>query len=691
MSDDERPKLTVSITPDSLEAQVDVVSPGSSVTGILAILREHDIGMGIRHQAIADAVKKANEGGQPVRKVVAARGVRPRRPQAAQATFRLPGRLSDVPDLEYVTTAFGTERKTSLERACRSIAVWLVRPGDVVWGAVVDFGEPGVDLMGRVTPPPRPRPPSLPQLGDGVEASADGTLVVARRFGFAGWFGGRLTVLPPVWVDAAEAVALVVRLPAHGESVPPTAGMVRDAVESVGVVVGIDTDALRASCEGWPTTEEPTGAAFVEVARARPPTEPSAGEPEFHFEYAFRVGAELEDGRTDFKDRNIYPGVEEGALLAVCPPTDPGRAGVSVRGNALPADDVPATLLEAAENVRREETNDGEQRLYAERAGGASVRRRVVHSRKGRTVRYQVAVRPVVRIPGDVDLKTGHVRFNGNIEVAGSVRSGFELLANGDIVIKGRVDAGARVGARGNVTVHGGIVGADTRVSSRGNIKVRFIQAARVRAAYDILITAYCHEANIEAGGKVIVPGRGGHGDGLVGGLVWATGGVVSSNLGSASNPNTVIIAGVSGRLSIRREAIEAELKADERTLKMLLREHSVANPEALEMIFIAPGATDPRSIALWQAHELVAQCASHRADIEGLRLEAEEMAAVATVAAKRTCHPGTRVRIGPYLRTVRQTTHGVVFHLDPAGERGGVIATPARQHSRGGSMVPKR
>ena len=166
MSED---RLVVRIGPERLCARIDSIPPGVAVNDVLAALRANDIGMGICHDAIADAVRRANETGEPVRQLVAARGLHPRAPASATSSFRLPGALTEVPDLEYVTSAWTVSRTAGLARACRGIAVWLVKPGDALWAAVVDYGEPGVNLLGGVTPPPRPPRPSSPPVGDGVE------------------------------------------------------------------------------------------------------------------------------------------------------------------------------------------------------------------------------------------------------------------------------------------------------------------------------------------------------------------------------------------------------------------------------------------------------------------------------------------------------------------------------------------
>lgn len=665
--------LRVTISEDSLEARVGRIFPGTTVNDVLAALRTHDVGMGIRHDAIAEAVRRVTRTGEPMADVLVARGVRPRPPSLGVGRFRVPDALVEIPDLEAVRAAFGARRVASLARACERLSCWLVREGDALWTADVDFGEPGVDLLGRMTPPPRPAKPVSPPAGPGVTRSADGTLLRAARAGFAGWLDGRLAVLPPVWVQPDGERAYVVQLAAPGGRVPKPEGLLA-SVESAGVRVGLDGVAVTAACEAWPL-EVP----LVEVARAIPPQPPVPGVPTFFFEHEFRVGAEGEDGRTDFKDRNLFPAVVGGALLAECPPTTPGVAGTSVTGAAIDPGGVPDTSLEALENVRL--VVEGEvQRAYAKADGGATVRRRVVRSRKGLTTRFQIAVRTVARIPGDVGLKTGHIRFDGNVEVQGSVGAGFEVIASGDILVKGRVEAGARVGAKGNVTVKGGIVGAGTVVSARGSLHARFVQGARIRAGHDIKVVSYCHEAQVEAGGRIEVPGKGGQADGIVGGVVWAVGEVVASNIGSESNPNTVVVAGVNRRLDARRAASQDALRMAQRALKKQLRALGVRDPRALDDVFLDPEATDPRTQAMWAAHTTLAECAGLRAEIEELRHEAHEVAAVAAVVAKRTAHLGTQIRVGPYTTQVERATHGVRFHVDAEGERGGVLATPARK-----------
>jgi uncharacterized protein (DUF342 family) len=245
------------------------------------------------------------------------------------------------------------------------------------------------------------------------------------------------------------------------------------------------------------------------------------------------------------------------------------------------------------------------------------------------------------------------------VEVAGSVSSGFELLANGDLFVKGGVESGARVGARGDVTVLGGIVGSKTRVSSQGTVTARFVYAAQIRVAHDLQIAEYCHEANIEAGGQVVVKGKERKGDGVVGGIVWATGGVETSNLGSASNPNTIIVAGVSRDGSTALEEAFERLQSEEEALEKLLRR-------------ARPGS---------RAESLQSRCKALRANVLELERRAKGVALNASVTAKSTCFAGTRIRVGLFLTSVQTEVRGVTYHLDPAGVQGGVMST--RAHKR--------
>ncbi|MCB9535200.1 MAG: DUF342 domain-containing protein [Myxococcales bacterium] len=665
----------VRVAPDAARAWLTTVPRGVTVERLRDALTAAGVHHGALEDALVDAAERAARAPVTVPLLVAE--ATPARPPALPiAELAPPPHLPQPLTLEAAearVAALG-EGKPTARRA------WLVRPGDVVARVVRDPGEAGVDVGGAVTlmpealgPPPPPPPP-----GAGVELDAAAGVYRATILGYAGLRAGRPTVASPLVVDEDGAWARLVVLPlGRGPHAPEPADL-RALLSAAGVIAGVSAAAL-----GEAATFLANGHArrVVEVARAEPAAPPVQPPPQFGFEATPRVGTLRADGSLDFKDLALFPNLRAGERVALLEPAEPGRPGRTVRGAILEPPPGAGVELVAGRGVRREDgAPSGRVELFAECAGVARVTRRT-RRRGGRMVeRVEIAVEPLVRVPGNVDFATGHLDVLGTVWIGGDVRAGFRVRATGDVVIEGGVERGASVRADGSVRVARGVAGPAARLEAGGDLVVGFAQGARLRAGQDLIVARYLHDADAQAGRAVQV-GRGarGRGVGVVGGRVGAGARVQLAAVGSPWAADTVIEAGADAALVEALGAAEAEAREAERLLTEVL--------VGLRLPSLDPGVVaarlrdDPDRRALVErglrvARDLAARREANRAVARRARADLSALAEDAVIEVAGPARGGVTVRVGAHRVRLREDLAGVGFRLgrDREGAQGVVF-----------------
>ncbi|MCL5935737.1 MAG: FapA family protein [Firmicutes bacterium] len=182
----------------------------------------------------------------------------------------------------------------------------------------------------------------------------------------------------------------------------------------------------------------------VIVARGLPPEPPVDESVEILFPQKIEYTPILkEDGTADYHNiKNIFS-VEEGSVLAVKHPGIPGKPGLNVFGEEVPPSPPRVAMVHVGKGAVY---NNEEDRIYAKRTG------RPVVKQAGQIC--FIDVEDVLIHDGDVDIKSGNLRFKGSLlMVRGSVKDSMAVQATGLIVINGIV-SGARVIAKDNILIN---------------------------------------------------------------------------------------------------------------------------------------------------------------------------------------------------------------------------------------------
>lgn len=231
---------------------------------------------------------------------------------------------------------------------------------------------------------------------------------------------------------------------------PPSVEELEAALAEAGVVFGISREALenvvRTVAENPAAAKEPQPVAFGIPAV---PTEDERVE--LFFDPAVRVRAEIDEERADLLGLFKLSSVAEGDVLAVVHPGKKGTPGRTVTGRDVQVTDPKPASLKVGAGA--EWLEDG---------------RTVAATRGGRPtyIRNTIAVHPEHRVAGDVDPATGHVEFDGDVTVTGSVNDSMRVVSRGTVSV-GSAVTGAFVEAGEGVAIGRGIVGATVIAGAR--------------------------------------------------------------------------------------------------------------------------------------------------------------------------------------------------------------------------------
>lgn len=248
------------------------------------------------------------------------------------------------------------------------------------------------------------------------------------------------------------------------------------------------------------------------------------------------------DAVIDFWASETYTVVDAGDPVLQRIPAEAGRNGHDLFGNVVEGKDGEDVQISRDWTGVEPSANDANL---------------LVAKVKGHPVNLHPGVRvdPTLLFKG-VNLATGHVEFDGSVEVVGDVAAGMKIDVTGDVHIKGVVER-ATIKAGNDITVTGGVLGEEPPeddeedskyqpciLESAGNVCARFVNVSSIKAAGDIHIREYAFHCNLEAGGKILAGQKGGKGF-LVGGEIIAGESVITNELGNDAYTHTVIKVGL--------------------------------------------------------------------------------------------------------------------------------------------------
>lgn len=248
---------------------------------------------------------------------------------------------------------------------------------------------------------------------------------------------------------------------------------------------------------------------------------------------------EQNNGQIDFKSMNNIQNVTAGQILATKNPATAGELGRTVTGEIIYNKPGKDLVLQEGKNTKVSE--DG-LNIIALTNGQVNF------------TAGKVNVDEVYIVQGDVNLKTGHISFLGNVIVTGSVEDNFNITAEGNIEIKGSVGK-CRLEAKGNITVSQGIMGKDEAyIKADKCLYAKFIQqVSKVEVGDSVYVQDAIMQSYVDATHEICCVGKRAT---IVGGNLRAGETIKSGTIGSMAGTETIIEVGIDPKK--RQELMEA-------------------------------------------------------------------------------------------------------------------------------------
>ncbi|MBN1647737.1 MAG: DUF342 domain-containing protein [Spirochaetales bacterium] len=268
----------------------------------------------------------------------------------------------------------------------------------------------------------------------------------------------------------------------------------------------------------------------VPFAKGHPPKHASEKGIRFFIDFEEEKKLNIrKDGSADFRDRGEVTKVLAGQLIAELPGSrEEVEDGTDVCGNRLAARQSVVNQLQFGKNVEvREE--EGKKKVLAKISGEVVYEKNLLDISSSHYIK------------GNVDMKTGNIKYPGDVKIAGSVLAGFYIMAGGNVQIGQGVE-GSLVSAEGNIEIAQGVVGAKKAViRAKEKIRAVFAEQATLLAVGNINIQKSCLHCNIKTNGKLNLLTEKGY---LIGGHIYAREGLNVMNIGNEQGTKTRISFG---------------------------------------------------------------------------------------------------------------------------------------------------
>ncbi len=238
-----------------------------------------------------------------------------------------------------------------------------------------------------------------------------------------------------------------------------------------------------------------------------------------------KAGGMDENGTIDFRQRGEIPLVEKGTVLAEKTPRVKPSSGVNIYGEKIL---MPPVIDKALRFGKGAVLSEDSCKILA------AVRGYPKFSLAGVIFVHEEYV-----TGSDVDFQTGHVEFDGKVNVTGCIKSGFKV--RGSDITAVEIDGGI-VEADGDLRVAGGI--NEGKIYARGNVYAKFILSTEILCMGDVYVEKEIVDCTIHAGGACsIFQGK------LIASKVSAKMGLMARDIGTEMGGPTIITVGQDGFL----------------------------------------------------------------------------------------------------------------------------------------------
>ena len=300
-----------------------------------------------------------------------------------------------------------------------------------------------------------------------------------------------------------------------------TADYVENELYKRGIVAGIRRDVIADMIEN-----PVVGREYV-VAEAMNPITGDAG----YFEYKVDIRDEKnkptirEDGSVDYYNSLSLAMVNVGDFSVEYFPAKEGTPGYNIYNEELPArkGKEQPRLKGSGFNV----SDDG--REYYSTTNGR------IYLQDDKLI-----ISPVYIVNGDLGIEEGNIRFNGDVEIKGDVRSSLEITTEGSIFIHGHV-GGCKLRAGKNITIRQGVQGREKCIiEAGGDVACSFVERCFIKSGGNVYADSIM-SSEVAARNQVIVSSKKGL---ILGGNILGSRGVICKTVGNQVGITTNLQSG---------------------------------------------------------------------------------------------------------------------------------------------------
>ena len=388
----------------------------------------------------------------------------------------------------------------------------------------------------------------------------------------------------------------------------------------------------------------------VVVAQGRDPVDGVNGNYEFFFDMGtIKKPAIRSDGSVDYSSMTVVHSVKAGEKLAVYHPAKPGVHGYDVRGREMrcrPGKDLPVLRGVGFET-------DYEGTTYTALKEG-----RVDYKE------YKLNVFDEYELRGDLDLVTGRIDFRGDVIVRGNVRSGTVIRATKSITVEGSVE-GATLISEGDIVLKKGMQGGNkAKITCGGDLYANFIEFTEVSVKGNLEANIIMN-CQVSVGKMLKVSGKRGT---IVGGSIYAVGGISSSILGNAAEVKTIAATGISEELEKRNHSLNVKAQISKERIKKAQAE--LASVTDARICIDTPEVKAAKANQIRRYIKRDERLLEHVTDELKALEETMAIGRNGSVTVLTKVNPGCTVRVGNKETEIKSVMNGMHFYVpDPTSD----------------------
>jgi len=406
-----------------------------------------------------------------------------------------------------------------------------------------------------------------------------------------------------------------------------------------GIVYGINPIAVSALLEATPYEQ------FVCVAKGIQPQKGADG----YYDYKKSIEDMKkkpqinEDGTADYKNSLNLAIIHEGELLASYVPPTKGTGGLTVFGKVLPPlQDGKKPLPLRGKGIFADKNNE---HFYAQYTG---------HIVKEDTKIY---IDKLYRVDGDLNIEVGNIKFDGDVEVMGDVRSGFFIEATGSIFVHGHVGA-CELKADNNIIIDKGIQGKGScTITSGGDVVCKYIESCTINAGNNIYADSVLN-SNLTAQNQVLITSKSGK---VINGEVYGMCGVIIKEAGTDTGTPTLLRAGLPREYYARVNQLTNLISVNNEKIASFNHHLEVLEASTADD---SSKASDTRMQIIRARIVLVSQNAEYTKELDSLKSKIEKDSENSFINITGTVFDGVRVYIGMYPYVVSEAMKAVTFRV---------------------------